>query len=99
MMLPADGEGSPLVVQLAQMRQQTEVRGPEDDWTGLTDAAARRKLQNRLNQRIYSTHFCGTTAGCLRLILVGYEYPKADNHAILGRKKTRAETEMARVKN
>jgi hypothetical protein len=38
---------------LNQMPQQEEVRGREDDWTGLTDAAARRKLQNRLNQRIY----------------------------------------------
>ena len=26
----------------------------EDDWTGLTDAAARRKRQNRLNVRAYS---------------------------------------------
>jgi hypothetical protein len=25
----------------------------EDDWTGLTDAKARRKRQNRLNQRAY----------------------------------------------
>jgi len=75
-MLAADGEGSPPTVELAQMRQQTEVRGPEDDWTGLTDAAARRKLQNRLNQRIYSKHFCDTTTGCLRLILVKYEYPE-----------------------
>jgi hypothetical protein len=25
----------------------------EDDWTGLTDAAARRKRQNRLNVRAY----------------------------------------------
>jgi hypothetical protein len=42
-----------LPVLLNQMPQQKEVRGQEDDWTGLTDAAARRKLQNRLNQRIY----------------------------------------------
>jgi hypothetical protein len=26
---------------------------PEDDWTGLSSAADRRKLQNRLNQRAY----------------------------------------------
>ncbi|GLA76342.1 hypothetical protein AtubIFM55763_007913 [Aspergillus tubingensis] len=30
-----------------------EVRSAEEDWTGLTDPALRRKLQNRLNQRIY----------------------------------------------
>jgi hypothetical protein len=38
---------------LDRMPQQTEVRVQEDDWTGRTDAAARRKLQNRLNQRIW----------------------------------------------
>jgi hypothetical protein len=31
-----------------------EARGVEDEWSGLTDPAARRKLQNRLNQRAYS---------------------------------------------
>ncbi|KAJ5948008.1 putative S-adenosylmethionine-dependent methyltransferase CRG1 [Penicillium verhagenii] len=30
-----------------------EVRSAEENWTGLTDPAIRRKLQNRLNQRIY----------------------------------------------
>ncbi|RDW67662.1 hypothetical protein BP6252_09058 [Coleophoma cylindrospora] len=40
-------------VELTTMPQQTEVRGPEDDWTGVTSAAERRKLQNRLNQRLY----------------------------------------------
>jgi hypothetical protein len=68
--LAADGDASTPAIELAQMKQQTEMRCPEDDWTGLTDAAARRKLQNRLNQRIYSRHFCDDTAGCLRLILV-----------------------------
>ncbi|KAF3019995.1 hypothetical protein E8E15_006818 [Penicillium rubens] len=29
------------------------IRKPEDDWTGTTDRAERRKLQNRLNQRTY----------------------------------------------
>ncbi|KAE9363605.1 hypothetical protein N431DRAFT_431805 [Stipitochalara longipes BDJ] len=38
---------------LGRMPQQTEVRVQEEDWTGKTDAAARRKLQNRLNQRIW----------------------------------------------
>jgi hypothetical protein len=41
---------------LGRMPQQTEVRAQEDDWTGRTDAATRRKLQNRLNQRIYRKH-------------------------------------------
>lgn len=38
---------------LGRMPQQAEVRVREDDWTGQTDAAIRRKLQNRLNQRIW----------------------------------------------
>jgi hypothetical protein len=45
-------------VLLEQMPQQAEVRAPEDDWTGLTNAAERRKLQNRLNQRLYRKLSC-----------------------------------------
>jgi hypothetical protein len=44
-------------VLLGQMPQQLEVRSVEEDWTGLTDAAERRRLQNRLNQRIYSEYY------------------------------------------
>ena len=50
--------------QLALVGQANFLEGPyhakfvkavdkEDDWTGLTDAAARRKRQNRLNVRAY----------------------------------------------
>ncbi|KAJ4321160.1 hypothetical protein N0V84_005512 [Fusarium piperis] len=38
---------------LGRMPQLLELRGPEDDWTGVTEAADRRKRQNRLNQRAY----------------------------------------------
>ncbi|KAI0179972.1 hypothetical protein GGR52DRAFT_529258 [Hypoxylon sp. FL1284] len=31
----------------------TEAHGPEEDWSGLKDARARRKLQNRLNVRAH----------------------------------------------
>ncbi|KAJ5919973.1 hypothetical protein N7454_009808 [Penicillium verhagenii] len=41
------------LIQLARMPQQAGVRAPEDDWTGVTDQAERRKLQNRINQRTY----------------------------------------------
>ncbi|RDW74102.1 hypothetical protein BP5796_07544 [Coleophoma crateriformis] len=50
---PATAEKRVSVVELTTMPQQMEVRGPEDDWTGVTSAAERRKLQNRLNQRLY----------------------------------------------
>ncbi|KFX85747.1 hypothetical protein V490_09440 [Pseudogymnoascus sp. VKM F-3557] len=40
-------------VLLSRMPQQAEVRVAEDDWTGSTDAAERRKRQNRLHQRKY----------------------------------------------
>ncbi|KAH8666885.1 hypothetical protein BX600DRAFT_540100 [Xylariales sp. PMI_506] len=33
-----------------------EVQAPGDDWTGVTDAKARRKLQNRLNVRAHIPH-------------------------------------------
>jgi hypothetical protein len=47
-----DGKSSPKIM-LELMQQQVEVRAPEDDWTGRTSTAERKKLQNRLNQRIY----------------------------------------------
>ncbi|KAF3022393.1 hypothetical protein E8E14_003274 [Neopestalotiopsis sp. 37M] len=40
-------------IELVSMSQQDNVRMPEDDWTGITNAAERRKLQNRLSQRRY----------------------------------------------
>ncbi|KAH6661836.1 hypothetical protein B0J14DRAFT_611616 [Halenospora varia] len=46
--------GSPeSLVLLSRMPQQVEVRVADDDWTGRTAAAERRKLQNRLHQRTY----------------------------------------------
>lgn len=45
-------------VLLERMPQQAEVRVPEDDWTGSTDAAERRKRQNRLHQRLYRESRC-----------------------------------------
>ncbi|PKX99490.1 bZIP transcription factor [Aspergillus novofumigatus IBT 16806] len=35
------------------MPQQAGVCAPQDDWTGVIDRKERRKLQNRLNQRLY----------------------------------------------
>ncbi|KAM5510443.1 hypothetical protein FOXYSP1_10543 [Fusarium oxysporum f. sp. phaseoli] len=40
-------------VQLTSMPQLAEALSPEDDWTGTTDAAARRRAQTRLNMRAY----------------------------------------------
>ncbi len=41
-------------IQIEKMAQLAEAVDPDDDWTGLTDAAIRRKRQNRLNVRAYS---------------------------------------------
>jgi len=41
-------------IQLLPMRQTAEAKVQSEDWTGLTGAKERRKLQNRLNQRARS---------------------------------------------
>ncbi|KAF4949363.1 hypothetical protein FSARC_13494 [Fusarium sarcochroum] len=38
---------------LGQFPQLPELRNSEDDWTGITETADRRRRQNRLNQRAY----------------------------------------------
>lgn len=53
-----DNDVVPPAIVLQRMPQQLEVRAPEDDWTGVTDPGERRRLQNRLNQRIYSKSRC-----------------------------------------
>ncbi|CAM1511641.1 Fc.00g091540.m01.CDS01 [Cosmosporella sp. VM-42] len=40
-------------IRVLPMTQLAEAVDKEDDWTGLTDAAARRRRQNRLNVRAY----------------------------------------------
>ncbi|KAI1097312.1 hypothetical protein F4804DRAFT_327966 [Jackrogersella minutella] len=42
-------------IRLASMPQLAEAIRKEDDWTGTTDAAARRRAQTRLNTRAYRT--------------------------------------------
>lgn len=46
---------APANIPLRRMRQTAEVLVDSEDWTGVTDAKERRKLQNRLNQRAKST--------------------------------------------
>lgn len=48
-------EGHHGTIPLERMTQQIEVRKQDDDWTGITDPVERRKLQNRLHQRLWST--------------------------------------------
>ena len=49
--MPIQKAASP--IRLREMPQLVEAVDPEDDWTGVTDAAVRRKRQNRLNVRAY----------------------------------------------
>lgn len=56
--LPADPASSSMVV-VETMPQLLNAHNPTEDWTGVTSAAVRRKLQNRLNQRAHRQ--CSTT--------------------------------------
>ncbi|KAH7384979.1 hypothetical protein BKA64DRAFT_697091 [Cadophora sp. MPI-SDFR-AT-0126] len=38
-------------IELQRMTQRSEIKDQDEDWTGKTSTALRRKLQNRLNQR------------------------------------------------
>jgi hypothetical protein len=43
----------PAPKRFGQLPQLTELKDPDDDWTGITEARDRRRRQNRLNQRAY----------------------------------------------
>jgi hypothetical protein len=43
---------SPFIL-LDRMLQQPVLLGDDDDWTGSSSVARRRKLQNRINQRAH----------------------------------------------
>ncbi|QGI75243.1 hypothetical protein CEK25_000149 [Fusarium fujikuroi] len=49
----------PAPKRLGQLPQLTELKDPDDDWTGITEARDRRRRQNRLNQRAYQVHTNG----------------------------------------
>ncbi|RFU28889.1 hypothetical protein B7463_g7444, partial [Scytalidium lignicola] len=46
------GVEAPLI-KLSRMTQQSNIACSQDDWTGVSSPAARRRLQNRINQRVY----------------------------------------------
>ncbi|KAF2824640.1 hypothetical protein CC86DRAFT_353094 [Ophiobolus disseminans] len=49
------------LVQRQRAPQLTHVTNNDDDWTGISDAAARRKRQNRLNVRAYRKRKAGAS--------------------------------------
>jgi hypothetical protein len=50
-----------------ELMLHSEVHGLEEEWSGVTNPAARRKLQNRLNQRAYSQSIWPDRSKCTPL--------------------------------
>ncbi|KAI9925972.1 hypothetical protein ASPWEDRAFT_129854 [Aspergillus wentii DTO 134E9] len=51
--ISAPSDGNRIALSVGCISEPCEVRSAEENWAGLTDPVRRRKLQNRLNQRIY----------------------------------------------
>ncbi len=49
-------EDSPQHVELSWSSERLAIRDRKEDWTGVTNPAEGRKLQNRLNQRVRSEY-------------------------------------------
>jgi hypothetical protein len=65
--MASDQIGGPQLrpVILERMPQQSGLLGTDDDSTGFTSFAERRKIQNRLNQRAYSGLQCKIAQGTI----------------------------------
>lgn len=48
-----NGPHGPAGISLVRMAQQANVACSQEDWTGVSNPGARRRLQNRINQRAY----------------------------------------------
>ena len=77
----------PRKIELQYMTQRSEIKDQEEDWTGKTSTALRRKLQNRLNQRASRRFFSVTTyfpplqSTCMYTLLIQQrETPKTTRH-------------------
>lgn len=79
---PIEGFAQP--IELGWSSQRLALRDNREDWTGITNPAERRKLQNRLNQRARSEWYLDLVRRLQTLICVLYRREDSEKELTQG---------------